>query len=37
MPTVHVERANLSSVLINFLDIFCEPTSMEVNGVNEQD
>lgn len=37
MPTVHVERANLSNVLINFLDIFHEPTSMEVNGVNEQE
>lgn len=37
MPTVHMERANLSSVLINFLEIFREPTSMEVNGVNDQD
>lgn len=37
MPTVLVERANLSNVSINFLDIFQEATSVDVNGVNEQD
>lgn len=37
MPTVHVERANLSNILVNFLDIFPEPTSMEVSWVNEQE
>lgn len=37
MPTVLVERANLSNVSINFLDIFHESTSVEVSGVSEQD
>lgn len=35
MPTVLVERANLSNSSINFLDFFHKPTSMGVNGLNE--